>query len=99
MAAVITGYKPGPCVDKGGVFTVHGARFGARQGTRTARLGGHGISVTLPVRSWSDQRIEAGLPDDPRIANSQWYYVGIQDGAGHWISNISRNITVCRGLE
>jgi hypothetical protein len=98
FAAVITGMAPGHCIDRGGVVSIHGARFGERQGEREAVLGGHGISVTLPVRLWSDQRIEVIVPDDRRLEDSQWYYIGLQDGGRQWISNISKTITLCRGL-
>jgi hypothetical protein len=99
QAAVITGFEPKHCVDRGSVVIVHGALFGALQGERRAVLGGHGISVLLPVRSWSDRRIEVIVPDVERIQDSQWYYIGLQDGSRHWISNISKTITMCRGLE
>jgi hypothetical protein len=99
LAAIITGCEPRACINEGAAFTVRGARFGAQQGARHARLGGHGISVTLPVRSWSDERIVVQLPDDRRIEHGQWYYVGIQDGQGQWISNIDKNIDVCHGPE
>lgn len=98
-AARITGYEPQSCINRGARFTIRGARFGARRGSRSAALGGHGVGMALPIRSWSDTRIVATLPDDARIENRQWYYVGIKDARGNWISNISRNLTVCRGPE
>lgn len=90
---------PTPCVDRGGTVTIEGEGFGRRQGSRRAVLGGHEISVVLSVTRWSNTRITAVVPDDERIDFGQWYYIGIQDENGHWISNISRTITICRGLE
>jgi hypothetical protein len=90
---------PTPCVDRGGTVTIEGEDFGRRQGSRRAVLGGHGISVVLSVTGWSKTRITAVVPDDERIDYGQWYYIGIQDENGRWISNISRTITICRGLE
>lgn len=95
----ITGYEPGHCLDKGAPFTIRGIRFGQEQGGRSAQLGGHGIGVNVPVRSWSDTRIEATLPHEPRIQTGEWYYVGIKDARGNWISNLSKNVVVCRGLQ
>ena len=77
-------------------FAAHASAPIAAIGGR--RSGGTG-SARLPVRTWSDTRIVATVPDDARIEGGQWYYVGIQDAGGRWISNIERNITVCRGLE
>ena len=97
--AEVTRLLPAPCVDRGGAVTIEGEDFGRRQGSRRAVLGGHGISVVLSVTRWSNTRITAVVPDDERIDYGQWYYIGIQDENGHWISNISRTITICRGLE
>jgi hypothetical protein len=97
--AEVARLRPTPCVDRGGTVTIEGEGFGRRQGSRRAVLGGHGISVTLRITSWSNARISAVLPDDERIDYGQWYYIGIQDENGHWISNLSRTITICRGLE
>lgn len=95
----ITGYKmPGPqgaCVPKGGRFTILGRHFGPQAGKGVA-LGGHGIHVDLPVSSWADSQIVVTLPDDPRIQERQWYYTGVEkDSHNQWLSNISKNITVC----
>lgn len=87
------------CVDRGGQVTVHGSRFGQQQGARVIELGGHGIGVLLRVTSWSDTRIAALVPDDPRIEYGQWYYVGLQDRDRRWISNISRTVSICRPPE
>jgi hypothetical protein len=87
---------PTPCVDRGGTVTIYGSGFGLAQGTRLVELGGHGIGVILRVTSWSDTQITAIVPDDRRIEFSQWYYIGLQDHDRHWISNISRTITICR---
>ncbi len=95
----VTRLLPVPCVERGGRVTIEGVRFGRRQGDRQALLGGHGISVTLRVTRWSDTRISAILPDADRIERGQWYYVGIQNGESHWISNLSRTLTICGGLE
>jgi hypothetical protein len=95
----ITGYQmPGPqgaCVPKGSRFTILGRHFGSQAGKGIA-LGGHGIHVDLPMVSWSDSQIVATLPDDPRIQERQWYYTGVEkDSHNQWLSNISKNITVC----
>jgi hypothetical protein len=66
------------------------------QGDRVVELGGHGIGILLRVTSWSDTEITVIVPNDPRIEFSQWYYIGLQDRDRHWISNISRTITICR---
>jgi hypothetical protein len=97
--AVIHRLSPRPCVDRGGQVTVHGSRFGQQQDGRILELGGHGIGVLLRVRSWSNTRITAIVPDDRRIEYGQWYYIGLQDQDRHWISNISRTITICGPLQ
>lgn len=95
----ITGYKmPGPngtCVPKGTHFTILGRHFGSQIGKGIA-LGGHGISVDLQAKAWSNSHIVAFLPYDRRIQENQWYYTGIQlTNPRQWLSNISKNITVC----
>jgi hypothetical protein len=90
---------PNSCVDIGGVVRVRGARFGAARGDRQLVLGGHGISVFLRVTSWSNTLITAIIPNDPRIQRGQWYYIGIQNAATHWLSNIDETFTVCSQLE
>jgi hypothetical protein len=97
--AVIDRLAPKPCVDRGGQVTVEGLRFGRQQDSRLLELGGHGIGVGLRVASWSDTRITAIVPDDPRIEYGQWYYIGLQNRDRQWISNISRTITICRRLQ
>ena len=87
---------PTPCVDRGGTATIYGSGFGAVQGDRVVELGGHGIGIVLQVISWTDTEIKVTVPNDDRIQFSQWYYIGLQDHDRHWISNISRNITICR---
>ncbi len=96
--AVIDRLGPRPCVDRGGTVTIYGSHFGPEQGTRLVELGGHGIGVLLRVRSWSDTRITAIVPNARRIEYGQWYYIGLQDQDRHWISNISRTINICRQL-
>lgn len=98
-APVVTGFSARPCVDRGGQVTIEGRNFGPVQGTRLVELGGHGIGVLLQVSRWSNQAIIVTVPDDPRIQYSQWYYIGIQNSDRQWVSNINRNITICRGLE
>ena len=96
---VIRRLDPKPCVDRGGTVFIHGLSFGAQQDTRLVELGGHGIGVFLRVTSWSNTRITAIIPDDPRIQYGQWYYIGLQNQNRHWISNISRTINICRQLQ
>jgi hypothetical protein len=97
--AVVNRLEPRPCVDRGGFVTIFGSHFGRRPEGRVVELGGHGIGVLLQIRSWSDSKITAIVPDDPRIQYGQWYYIGLQDQNRNWISNISRTINICRGLE
>lgn len=91
----ITGYREA-CGKKGSNVTILGRNFGSREGKGVA-LGGHGIHVDLTVISWSDTIIVAQISDDPRIQEGQWYYTGIEK-ADHseWLSNISKNITICK---
>lgn len=96
---VVSRLAPRPCVDRGGIVTIYGSGFGHQQGTRRVGLGGHGIGVLLRVRSWSDTKITAVIPDNPRIEFGQWYYIGLQNQDRNWISNISRTINICRRLE
>lgn len=97
--AVIRKLLPKPCVDRGGIVAVYGYNFGRKQGTKVVELGGHGIGVLLRVRSWSDTKITAEIPDNPQIQFGQWYYIGLQDENRYWISNISQTINICRQLE
>lgn len=87
---------PTPCVDRGGTAIVYGSGFGGEQGDRVVELGGHGIGIFLSVSSWSDTEIHVVVPNDNRIQFGQWYYIGLQNAEHHWITNISRNITICR---
>ncbi len=96
---VVEYLEPRPCVDRGGTVKIYGSGFGAQRGNRLVELGGHGIGVLLKVTSWSSKLITAIVPDNPRIQFGQWYYVGLQNQDRHWISNISRNITICGQLQ
>lgn len=91
----ITGYRE-QCGKKGSNVTILGKNFDTNEGKGVA-LGGHGIHVDLPVVSWSDTIIVAQIPNDPKIQEGQWYYIGVER-ANHteWLSNISKNITICR---
>jgi hypothetical protein len=97
--AVITGLVPDTCVDRGGSVVVRGARFGDQQGTRRAVLGGHGLSVRLTVLEWSGDRLRLAVPDDGRIRQATRYYIGLQDAAGLWITNISTSVRICGPLQ
>jgi len=92
---VITGYKE-KCGVKGRMLTILGRNFSSRSGKGVA-LGGHGIHVDLIIISWSDTRIVVRIPNDPRIEDGQRYYTGLEK-ADHsrWLSNISKNITICK---
>lgn len=91
----ITGYRES-CGKKGGNITILGRNFGSKEGKGVA-LGGHGIHVDLTVISWSDTTIVAQIPNDPRIQEGQWYYAGVERADhGEWLSNISKNVTICR---
>lgn len=92
----IGGFQPEGCVRRNSPVSILGREFGATQGGNRVELGGHGISVPLPVAAWSDTRISATIPNDARIADGQWYYIGLQNSAGHWISNIDKTIAMCK---
>ena len=66
------------------------------QGPNRVLLGGHGISVLLPVTLWSPTRIAVTIPDDPLIAAGQTYYIGIQNDQSQWLSGIDKSIAVCQ---
>ncbi|MCM3874985.1 MAG: hypothetical protein NEA02_01055 [Thermoanaerobaculia bacterium] len=91
----ITGYAE-RCARKGGSVTIQGNRFGAVQGPNRVLLGGHGISVLLPVTLWSPTRITVTIPDVPRIVEGRIYYIGIQNDENQWLSGIDKSIAVCQ---
>ncbi len=94
-APEITGYRE-PCGKKGGTVTILGRNFGTQAGKGVA-LGGHNIHVDLTVVSWSDTLIVATIPSDPQIEAGQWYYIGVEKaGCTAWLSNLSKNITICK---
>jgi hypothetical protein len=104
IAPVIRGYNhsspgrppDGNCAARGGSFWILGDHFGAQAG-KGAALGGHGIHVELPVREWHDTAILVTLPNDARIQAGQGYYTGIRRlSPAQWLSNIDKNITVCK---
>lgn len=97
--AVVDSLAPQPCVERGGRVNVFGSGFGRQQGERVLKLGGHAIGVPLQITGWSDRHITAVVPNDRRIEFGQWYYVGLQNHDGNWVSNISRTINICRRLE
>ena len=89
----ITGYGHSGCIKKGSRLIVNGSNFGTQKGLS---LGGHGINVNLPITSWSSSKIYASIPNDSRIKNGEWYYVGVKDpSTNNWLSNIDKNITIC----
>ncbi len=91
----ITGYAE-RCGMIGGNLTILGKNFGTQAGKGVA-LGGHGIHVNLIVLSWTNTKIIARIPNDPQIQKGQWYYTGIEkDDCSQWLSNISKNITICK---
>lgn len=92
----IGGFQPEGCVRKTSSVTILGREFGATQGGNRVELGGHGIGLLLPVTAWSPTSITVTIPNDPRIAIGQWYYIGLQNSAGNWITNIDKTITVCK---
>jgi len=96
---VIDHFRPQPCVELGTHVNIYGAGFGPRQARRYVVLGGHGISAALRVTAWRDGRITAIVSSYRRISQGQWYYIGLQNEDHQWISNISRTINICRGLE
>jgi CARDB len=90
----ITAYRE-KCGAKGSNVTILGKNFGTQTGKGVA-LGGHGIHVDLPVVSWNANMIIAKIPNDPKIQEGQWYYIGIERADhGEWLSNIDKNITIC----
>lgn len=96
---VIDHFRPTPCVERGSEVVIYGSGFGPRQRGRYVVLGGHGFSAVLRVIQWREGRITALVPNYRRIERGQWYYIGLQNEDHQWISNISRTITICRGLE
>lgn len=90
----ITGYKIGQCIKPGETLPILGKNFGSQ---KAVSLGGHGINVSLTIKSWSNTLIYAVIPKDRRIQPEQWYYTGIRDPqTGNWLSNINKNITICK---
>jgi hypothetical protein len=91
----ITGYKEA-CGKKGSNVTILGKNFGSSKGKGIA-LGGHSIHVDLNVISWSNTNIVAQIPLDPKIQEGQRYYIGVErTGCTRWLSNINKNITICK---
>lgn len=91
----VTGFQPSGCVAKGGTITILGRNFGTQSG-KSAALGGNGIHVDLTVSSWSASSIVATIPNDAAIQMGSSYYIGIEKtGHTQWLSNISRNVTIC----
>ena len=92
----VAGFQPQGCVRKNSSVMILGREFGSQTGKGVA-LGGHGIHVDLVVTTWGETQIKVTLPNDPRIQEGQWYYIGVEK-AGHtgWLSNIDKTITVCR---
>lgn len=92
----VAGFQPQGCVRKTSSVMILGREFGSPTGKGVA-LGGHGIHVDLVVTTWGETQIKVTLPNDPRIQEGQWYYIGVEK-AGHtaWLSNIDKTITVCR---
>ena len=92
----VAGFQPEGCIRKNSALSILGREFGSQTGKGVA-LGGHGIHVDLVVTTWGETRIKVTLPNDPRIQEGQWYYIGVEK-AGHigWLSNIDKTITVCR---
>jgi hypothetical protein len=91
-AAAIKSVQPEKCVPKGGSLTILGAGFGAIQGG--ARMMLAAASVPLKVASWSDERVVAVLPDDPRIEAGKAYGLGLQESNGQSVSNTMK-IVIC----
>ena len=92
----ITGYEGQGCVRKGAQLTILGNGFGDAQGPNRVEIGGHGVALRAPVVSWSSGRIVVTVPNDPRLEAGQWYYAGLKNDRGTWISNIDKNFTICR---
>ncbi len=95
---VIDHFRPKTCVERGAEVSIYGSGFGRRQAGRQVVLGGHGISAVLRVSDWREGRITARVENYRRIERGQWYYIGLQNEDHQWISNISKTITICRGL-
>ncbi|MEJ2593335.1 MAG: S8 family serine peptidase [Candidatus Thiodiazotropha sp.] len=95
VSPAITGFNPIGCYVKGARFNILGRGFGGVQGTRTAALRGKGLSLALIIDGWSDSRIRARIPDDPRLVAGQWYSVGIAADQGQWLSKLDHNLQLC----
>lgn len=93
----ITGFEGGgACVRKGAHVTILGNGFGDAPGPNTVEIGGHGVNLPAPVVSWSPHRIVVTVPNDARLAAGEWYYAGLKNDRGNWISNIDKTFTICR---
>jgi len=92
----IAGFNPIGCFEMGAKLNILGKHFGVSQGARRVVLRGKGVSIELIVDAWSDTRIRARIPEDPRINAGQWYSVGIAT-ADHsqWLSKLDHNLQVC----
>jgi len=84
----IAGFEETLCLSKGGPVTVDGANFGPGGGLRLVAIAGPTTFVDFPMRSWSDTKIAATLPDDSRLEPGRIYPVGIGlAGANAVLSN------------
>ncbi len=87
------------CVSPGGTFTIKGSAFGNSAGGRIVELGGYGISMTLPVRSWGNRTIRVQLPRTARLQYHKNYWVRINTpgdvGSAKALSNVRRGIVLC----
>ncbi|MEO8055031.1 MAG: IPT/TIG domain-containing protein [Acidobacteriota bacterium] len=92
----ITGFGGGACVRKGGQLTILGNGFGDVPGPNAVEIGGHGVGLAAPVVSWSSHRIVVTVPNDARLVAGQWYYAGLKNDRGNWISGIDKTFTICR---
>lgn len=97
-APAITGFNPIGCYEKGAKFNILGKDFGAAQGERGVALRGKGVWLGMLIDGWSDSRIRARIPDDPRIVAGQWYSVGITTDHGQWLSKLDHNIQICESV-
>ncbi|HEC20718.1 MAG TPA: hypothetical protein ENI97_15500 [Gammaproteobacteria bacterium] len=85
--------------DRGSQFIIHGRRFGASANGRTVSLASISRRRSLgdaQIIAWSDTQITVHLPSSASgIQAPGRYLVGLKNAAGHWVSNINQQLTVC----
>lgn len=83
------------CLVPGKTITILGRNFGPVSGTVTA-LSTSGITINLPVSSWSDSTVIVRIPNDSRLQDGQMFIVNImRNGESESISTGRQKIGTC----